>query len=314
MMRDSIHYFTAGVGLFALFFSALFFLVFYAFRWAQSYRYSRGHFVTGAMGVGSMLMLTLVIAVAPAFTLYFLVPQFVFTGLWVGYNDWFFYRFPVPADNYQSARLQLAAPGKDTRFGQFLIQSEAEKPVLFSTLSKWAFAALIVVITGLLGFTRWADAIAWGNRRVVAERQSAKQETKQAVNTAVTSATSAVAVAVDTLQKGYAAIGQKADIASIQASTAAKRVAITSAQQSKYFARKFGQLNANLDRNRQILLSSPSMGKLPFRPPAFGPLPAERVRPVPVPQNQPKPVRRPGKNQAYEGDADSSYYARHQTH
>ncbi|MBC3785706.1 hypothetical protein [Spirosoma utsteinense] len=298
MTRDNIQYFAEGVWLWLNFYATLFFLVGFALRWMQTYQLSKGHFIVGALAVSSLTIYTVVLGVDARFAHLFWPLAGVGIGLWVFYNDWYYYRYVVPEVYYEQTPSRVQTSGLDTSLGKFLTEKQIRKPRIFSPTGQWLGAALLVLLMGGFGFSQWADAIAAGDRRVVAATQ---QSTKQVANVKAQVA-EAVSQAVDTLTKGQAVIAAVVDSNQKENRSSRNKIESELNRTNSSLNKRLERINSTVDRVRR----SPVIPVSPLRPQLITPtIPTSKVQPVPAYRG-----RNRGRDNAYMGMSEEDIYAR----
>ncbi|MGF7219030.1 hypothetical protein GGR92_005210 [Spirosoma lacussanchae] len=262
----------------AVFVVLLFFVAFYI-RWMQSYRISHGHFIIGMGAVGSTFVALLVAMFAFSYLVVFLIGCLLGAGIWLIYNDWYFYRFPIGTEVLAPVDVHRATLGADTRLGRYLRRRQESQPAIFNPRVWLIGACLLVVSLFSFGFYRVVTAIAVGEKRAVAAQKAATGEVKKEVVKVRSELTQTVQEVADSLKAGQQAIVESTQTVNRETARLAATVARETKTATSRMERKLDRTNANVERARKSAIIIPA----PVRSsPPINLLSPDRVKPVPV--------------------------------
>lgn len=278
-----------------LIFSVAFFI-----RWKQSYRVSHGHFVVGMGAVGMTFVALLVTMFAFEFVTGFLILCLLASGIWLVYNDWYFFRYPVP-DSILTNLTDVKTIGKDTRLARFLRQSQREQTAVFGPRTMILASSGVVFLLLTFGFYRVVTAIATGERRAVAAQKMTASQVTREVKKSKAELEQSIQEVADTItanQKQVIDLRLKNAKLPVVIGTTGVDPAIL--KQMKRLERKVDQNGAELKRARAIDFNS-VQPLLPVAP--TGVISPDRVKtPPPV-----VPAKRRGKLFGYDGEEYGPY-------
>lgn len=181
--------------------------------WMQTYCISKGHYWIGQLAMLILIIAALLMAFGPERTMLFWIMVFSSLCLWIFYNGWYFYRYPIPKEYLQASGRKTTQQPFVPKYAlaRALSAAMTTKPFWFRSWFRYTCIVVMLALAGAYGFSRWVNAYTVGQRKLVEQQKHSEQQTKQAVSTAIQSATTAVQHAVDTLAQNQQEVLEKTD-------------------------------------------------------------------------------------------------------